>query len=91
MQIRPEYMVYTDEQMAGMAVIITTDEDPDAPSVALNSDTGQLIAIVRKSFAIEDEANLRENLNIVRIDWLSVLGYDENRKVRTDVQDIALY
>ena len=49
---------------------------PDAPTIAMHQENGQLMAIVRRSSAQQDEKQLRENLDILRIDWLGVLGYD---------------
>ncbi len=79
MQIKPEHILYTDEQLANMTTLIVADDDPDAPTVVLNSETGQLIAVVRASTPEEDVTLLREFFDIVRIDWLGVLGYEEGR------------
>jgi len=75
MQVKPEHIVYTDEQIANMIVRVVDDSKIDGSHLIVNTETGQLMALVRKSFAAEDEQYLRESLNILRIDWLGVLGY----------------
>jgi len=79
MKIKPEHIIYTDEQVANMAVLIVEDRDPNALSIQLNHDTGQLIAVVRTSSPEEDLEDLRESLTMIRIDWLGALGYESVR------------
>jgi len=60
-----------------MVAITVEDDNPDAPTVVMDEETGLLYAIVHESFVEEEERLLRENFAIMRIDWLSVLGYQE--------------
>lgn len=76
MRIRAEHIIYTEEQIAGLLVFVIEDDDPDGPHLAQNAETKQLAAFVRRSFAEEDEQNIRRELEVIRFDWLSVLGYD---------------
>jgi len=78
MAIEPEHILYSDEQLADMATLIVADDDPDAPAIVWNNETGQLIAVVRASVPDEDMKCLRECFNISRINWLGVLGYKED-------------
>jgi len=78
MTIEPEHILYTDKQLADMTTLIVADDDPDAPAIVWNSETGQLIAVVRASDPDEDLKCLRECFNISRINWLGVLGYKED-------------
>jgi hypothetical protein len=77
--IRPEHILYTDEQLSGMEVVVVDDHDPDAPTIMMDRNRGCLVALVRNSSPSEDERLLRQFFDIVRIDWLGVLGYEPNR------------
>jgi len=60
-----------------MVAIAVEDNNPDAPTVVQDEETGLLYAVVHESSAEEEERLLRENFSIMRIDWLSVLGYED--------------
>lgn len=77
MMIRREHVIYTDEQIENLVIFQIEDDDPDGPHLAHNADTGELAAFVRRSFAAEDEKAVRQDLDILRFDWLNILGYDE--------------
>jgi len=79
MTIKPEHVLYTDEQLRNMEVVVVEDDDPDAPTIVLDGDRGCLIALVRRSWPEEDERLLRQFFDIVRVDWLGVLGYEPER------------
>ncbi|MBC8137913.1 MAG: hypothetical protein H8F28_18695 [Fibrella sp.] len=57
-------------------IFIIPDDDPEGPHLAQNADTGEIAAFVRQSFATDDEKMIRQDLDILRFNWLEVLGYD---------------
>lgn len=76
MTIRQEHIIYSDEQIKNLVIFTIDDDDPDGPHLAHNAETGELAAFVRRSCAAEDEKAIRRDLEILRFDWLNVLGYD---------------
>lgn len=76
MTIRNEHIIYTEEQIRNLVVFPIPDDDPEGPHLAQNADTGEIAAFVRQSFAAEDERAIRQDLEILRFNWLEVLGYD---------------
>jgi hypothetical protein len=76
MRIREEHIIYTEKQIDNLVIFVIENDDPDGPHLAHNSETGELAAFVRRSFAVEDERMIRQDLEVLRFDWLNVLGYD---------------
>jgi len=75
MCIRSRHLIYSDEQIANMIVQVVNDNDIEASYLEMNVHTGQLVVVLRRSTAQQDEKYLRENLEIARVDWLGMLGY----------------
>jgi len=76
--IRSEHFIFTDEQIAGMTTLLVDDDDPDASTIVWNNETAGLIAIVRASASAAELRSLLKYFDMVRIDWLGVLGYEED-------------
>ena len=76
MKIRTEHIIYTEDQIQNLVILVIEDDDPEGPHLAHNADTGELAALVRRSSAAADESTIRQNLEVLRFDWLNVLGYD---------------
>lgn len=77
MRIRDEHIIYTDDQIENLVIFLIEDDDPDGPHLAHNPETGELAAFVRRSSAREDEKTIRQDLEVLRFDWLNVLGYND--------------
>ena len=75
MHVRPEHIIYTDDQIANMVVEVVDDYEIDESHIAVNPDTDQLMLVLRRSTAREDETYLRQHIEILRFDWLGILGY----------------
>ncbi|RYZ78481.1 MAG: hypothetical protein EOP06_28985 [Proteobacteria bacterium] len=75
MHVRPEHIIYTDHQIANMAIEVVNDHETDESHIAMNPETDQLMLVLRRSSAAEDEKYLRRHIDILRFDWLGILGY----------------